>query len=120
MCHSLPPFPTHVNHSRIAAPIAWPIAKLLDSVLGASESHTYKKAELKSFLQVRPHIWSFLDLIFPARFLSRTYICDQFHRHGEEPLRDDEISILNGVLELNGKRVLDIMTELKVSFSGQL
>ncbi|KAH9005743.1 DUF21-domain-containing protein [Lactarius hatsudake] len=52
------------------APIAWPIAKLLDYVLGKSDVHTYKKAELKSFLQ--------------------------FHRTGEEPLRDDEISILNG------------------------
>jgi len=68
------------------SPIAWPIAKLLDWVLGGSESHTYKKAELKSFLQ--------------------------FHRQGEEPLRDDEINILNGVLELNSKRAVDIMTQL--------
>ena len=30
------------------APIAWPIAKLLDRILGASDTHTYKKAELKS------------------------------------------------------------------------
>jgi len=72
------------------APIAWPIAKLLDHVLGANESHTYKKAELKSFLQ--------------------------FHRTGEEPLRDDEIAILNGVLELNNKKVDQIMTPLKVRF----
>ncbi|KAF8549338.1 hypothetical protein OG21DRAFT_606273 [Imleria badia] len=69
------------------APIAWPIAKLLDHVLGANETHTYKKAELKSFLQ--------------------------FHRTGEEPLRDDEISILNGVLELNTKNVETIMTPIK-------
>ena len=71
------------------APIAWPIAKLLDHVLGKSDVHTYKKAELKSFLQ--------------------------FHRTGEEPLRDDEISILNGVLELNTKKVERIMTPMKVS-----
>ncbi|PFH46900.1 hypothetical protein AMATHDRAFT_77452 [Amanita thiersii Skay4041] len=71
----------------IFAPIAWPIAKLLDYVLGANEQHTYKKAELKSFLQ--------------------------FHRTGEEPLRDDEIAILNGVLELNNKRVETIMTPMK-------
>ncbi|KAN0101171.1 protein of unknown function DUF21 domain containing protein [Tylopilus felleus] len=69
------------------APIAWPIAKLLDHVLGVNEAHTYKKAELKSFLQ--------------------------FHRTGEEPLRDDEISILNGVLELNAKNVETIMTPIK-------
>jgi CBS domain containing-hemolysin-like protein len=73
------------------APIAFPIAKLLDRALGSNEAHTYKKAELKSFLQ--------------------------FHRTGEEPLRDDEISILNGVLELNTKNVETIMTPIRVSFS---
>ncbi|KAF7358684.1 CAMK CAMKL CHK1 protein kinase [Mycena sanguinolenta] len=72
----------------ILAPIAYPIARLLDAVLGANETHTYKKAELKSFLQ--------------------------FHRTGEEPLRDDEISILNGVLELNTKHVEEIMTPMRV------
>ncbi|KIM81896.1 hypothetical protein PILCRDRAFT_821253 [Piloderma croceum F 1598] len=71
----------------ILAPIAWPIAKLLDYVLGVHSAHTYKKAELKSFLQ--------------------------FHRTGEEPLRDDEISILNGVLELNTKNVEQIMTPIE-------
>ncbi|KAF8959833.1 hypothetical protein BDZ97DRAFT_1836104 [Flammula alnicola] len=71
----------------ILAPIAWPIAKLLDCALGTREQHTYKKAELKSFLQ--------------------------FHRTGDEPLRDDEITILNGVLELNTKKVESIMTPLK-------
>ncbi|KAI0757520.1 hypothetical protein C8Q80DRAFT_1091595 [Daedaleopsis nitida] len=69
------------------APIAWPIAKLLDWVLGHNEANTYKKAELRSFLA--------------------------FHRQGEEPLRDDEISILNGVLELNNKKVEQIMTPIK-------
>ncbi|WWD19045.1 hypothetical protein CI109_103503 [Kwoniella shandongensis] len=69
------------------SPIAYPIAKLLDYVLGAEEGHTYKKAELKSFLQ--------------------------FHREGEEPLRDDEIGILNGVLSLNEKHAQEIMTPIK-------
>ncbi|KAG8729512.1 hypothetical protein FRC12_020914 [Ceratobasidium sp. 428] len=71
----------------IFAPIAWPIAKLLDWVLGKDEENTYKKAELKSFLQ--------------------------FHREGQEPLRDDEISILNGVLSLNEKKVSQIMTPIE-------
>ncbi|KAI0668591.1 hypothetical protein C8Q78DRAFT_232862 [Trametes maxima] len=73
------------------APIAWPIAKLLDYVLGHDETHTYKKAELKSFLA--------------------------FHRQGEEPLRDDEISILNGVLELNTKKAEQIMTPMEDVFT---
>ena len=71
------------------APVAWPIAKLLDRILGTSEAHTYKRAELKSFLQ--------------------------FHRQGQEPLRDEEISILSGVLELGSKRAESIMTPLKVN-----
>ncbi|KAK0197747.1 hypothetical protein F5146DRAFT_1016550 [Armillaria mellea] len=71
----------------VFAPVAWPIAKLLDLVLGANETHTYKKVALKLFLQ--------------------------FHRTGEEPLREDEISILNGVLELNSKNVETIMTRME-------
>lgn len=76
-----------ISWTCVSAPVAWPVAKLLDWILGANEQHTYKKAELKSFLQ--------------------------FHRTGEEPLRDDEINILNGVLELNTKNVETIMTPLK-------
>ncbi|GMK53596.1 hypothetical protein CspeluHIS016_0101820 [Cutaneotrichosporon spelunceum] len=68
------------------APIAWPIAKFLDWILGHDSGNTYKKAELKSFLQ--------------------------FHREGEEPLRDDEITILNGVLSLNDRKVNEIMTPI--------
>jgi metal transporter CNNM len=77
-----------LSNQPVEAPIAWPISKLLDCVLGTKEQHTYKKAELKSFLQ--------------------------FHRTGDEPLRDEEITILNGVLELNTKNVETIMTPLKV------
>ncbi|KAF7336326.1 hypothetical protein MVEN_02181000 [Mycena venus] len=69
------------------APIAYPIARILDAVLGTHETHTYKKAELKSFLK--------------------------FHRSGEEPLCDDEIGILNGVLELNTKHIEEVMTPMK-------
>lgn len=82
------------SHQSLLAPIAWPIAKLLDWALGGQEHTTYKKAELKSFLQ--------------------------FHRTGEEPLRDDEIAILNGVLELNTKKVEAIMTPLKVSNTSSI
>ena len=84
--------PTSIHpstHFAITAPIAYPIAKILDYVLGAGRHQTYKKAELKSFLQ--------------------------FHRTGEEPLRDEELVILNGVLELNTKEVERIMTPLRVS-----
>ncbi|KAF8330343.1 DUF21-domain-containing protein [Cantharellus anzutake] len=71
----------------IFAPVAWPTAKLLDRVLGESEDTTYKKAELRTFLK--------------------------FHRNSSEPLRDDEIAILDGVLSLNDKRIDQIMTPIK-------
>jgi metal transporter CNNM len=75
--------------AKFAAPVAYPVARLLDRILGVDHGHTYKKAELRSFLQ--------------------------FHRaNTEEPLRDDEISILNAVLELNTKSVERIMTPMKV------
>jgi CBS domain containing-hemolysin-like protein len=73
-----------------SAPIAYPIAKILDYVLGAGRHPTYKRAELKTFLQ--------------------------FHHTGEEPLRDEELVILNGVLELNTKEVERIMTSLRVGY----
>jgi metal transporter CNNM len=75
---------------RYPVPIAYPIAWILDRILGSNEGgNTYKKAELKSFLQ--------------------------FHRNSAEPLRDDEIQILNGVLSLNEKKVDEIMTPMKAS-----
>ena len=80
------PFVYFWSHS--SAPVAYPIAKILDYVLGTDNHHTYKKAELKSFLQ--------------------------FHQTGEEPLRDDELAILNAVLELNTKNIEVIMTPLRV------
>ncbi|KAJ3727241.1 hypothetical protein DFJ43DRAFT_1087268 [Lentinula guzmanii] len=35
----------------ILAPVAYPIAKILDYALGTNEAHMYKKSQLKSFLQ---------------------------------------------------------------------
>jgi metal transporter CNNM len=69
------------------SPIAWPTAKVLDWVLGEEGGNTYSKPELRTFLQ--------------------------FHRTAEHALRDDEISILNGVLSLGEKKVTEIMTPMK-------
>ncbi|KAF7329991.1 hypothetical protein MKEN_00265400 [Mycena kentingensis (nom. inval.)] len=69
----------------LLAPIAYPIARLLDWALGADEGCTYQKPQLKSFLKLH----------------HRTALCD------------DEISILNGALELGTKNVSHIMTPMR-------
>lgn len=75
----------------MTAPIAYPIARILDWALRGKEHSTYKKEELKSFLQL--------------------------HRTGEEPLRDNEIAIINGVLELNTSKVESVMIPMTVSIA---
>jgi len=72
-----------------ADPITYPIAKLLDHVLGGKHQITYKKAELKSFLQLQK-------------------------ASAAESLQEEEFAILNSVLELGTKQVEQIMTPLSV------
>ncbi|GAA5865179.1 hypothetical protein JCM1840_003934 [Sporobolomyces johnsonii] len=73
-------------------PIAYPIAKLLDRLLGEEQGTLYKKAELKTFVGL--------------------------HRQfGEETLNDDEATIISSVLELNDKSVASIMTPLEDIYS---
>ncbi|GAA5915406.1 hypothetical protein JCM6882_001415 [Rhodosporidiobolus microsporus] len=76
----------------LEAPIAWPLAKLLDYLLGEEQGVMYKKAELKTFVGLHK----------------------QF---GEETLNDDEVTIISSVLELGDKSVKDIMTPLEDIYS---
>ncbi|TIB59012.1 hypothetical protein E3P78_03717 [Wallemia ichthyophaga] len=71
----------------LTSPITYPLSKLLDFILGSQHDTTYKKAELKSFLNL--------------------------HRYGVEPLQDDEINIMEACLSLNEKKVMDIMTPIE-------
>ncbi|KAF5371622.1 hypothetical protein D9758_003598 [Tetrapyrgos nigripes] len=75
----------------VLSPVAYPIAKLLDLALGVHETHTYKKRELKSFLG--------------------------FHVTGKEPLKEQEVRILGGVLELDTKGIGQIMTKIEDVFT---
>ncbi|ORX69856.1 DUF21-domain-containing protein [Linderina pennispora] len=69
------------------SPLGYPIAMLLDFVLGADHGVTYKKAELKELV-----------------LLSDT-------AHGGN-LSNDEVTIIRGALELSEKLVVDVMTDL--------
>ena len=69
-------------------PIAYPLAIILDRVLGKETGTTYKKAGLKTLVS-----------------LHRTL--------GTERLNDDEVTIITAVLDLKEKPVGDIMTPMK-------
>ncbi|KAJ2642161.1 hypothetical protein GGF44_001797, partial [Coemansia sp. RSA 1694] len=71
----------------LLAPLGYPIAMLLDYVLGAEHGVTYKKAQLKELVS-----------------LSDT-------AHGGN-LSADEVTIIRGALELSDKLVIDVMTDL--------
>ncbi|KAI8322383.1 DUF21-domain-containing protein [Martensiomyces pterosporus] len=75
----------------LLSPLGYPIALLLDYILGADHGITYKKAELKELVS-----------------LSDT-------AHGGN-LSNDEVTIIRGALELGEKLVIEVMTELKNVF----
>ena len=79
--------PTMFDCFNYPDPIAWPAAKLLDHILGVTEINQYKKAELRSLLQL--------------------------HHSSSGSILDEELKILNGVLSLSEKRVVDIMTPIR-------
>ena len=69
-------------------PLAYPMAMILDRVLGKEEGTTYKKAGLKTLVSLHRNL-------------------------GTERLNDDEVTIITAVLDLKEKPVGDIMTPLK-------
>lgn len=75
-------------------PITWPIAKLLDYILGKGHGMTYKKAGLKTLVGIHRTLGV-----------------------GSDRLNEDEVSIISGVLDLKGKSVGTIMTPMKDVFT---
>ncbi|XP_022796025.1 DUF21 domain-containing protein At4g33700-like [Stylophora pistillata] len=74
--------------------IAWPISKLLDFLLGHEHSTFFRRAELRELVDL--------------------------HREStdanEDPLRDDEVMIIQGALEMRNKTVADKYTPLENVF----
>jgi len=78
----------------IMSPVAWPIAKLLDRLLGEDHGTIYKKAGLKTLVTLHKTL-------------------------GEagEQLNSDEVTIISAVLDLKEKSVGSIMTPLEDVFT---
>ncbi|KAJ1877868.1 hypothetical protein H4R99_007836 [Coemansia sp. RSA 1722] len=75
----------------LLAPLAYPVALLLDTILGAGHSATYKKAQLKELVSLSDAA------------------------HGGN-LSADEVTIIRGALDLSEKLVVDVMTDLRNVF----
>jgi metal transporter CNNM len=78
----------------IMAPVAWPVAKLLDRLLGEDHGTIYKKAGLKTLVTLHKTL-------------------------GEagEQLNSDEVTIISAVLDLKEKSVGSIMTPMDDVFT---
>ncbi|KAK3074707.1 cell agglutination protein Mam3 [Teratosphaeriaceae sp. CCFEE 6253] len=79
----------------ILSPIAWPIAKLLDYLLGEDHGTSYKKAGLKTLVQLHKTLGT-----TPG-----------------ERLMEDEVNIIASVLDLKDKRVDSVMTPMQDVFT---
>ncbi|RCI02468.1 cell agglutination protein Mam3, partial [Rhizopus stolonifer] len=79
----------------IMYPIAYPIAKLLDYVLGESHGTVYKKAGLKTLVSLHQAV----------------------HPSDVDALTSDEVTIIGAVLDLKQKPVSFIMTPIKDVFT---
>lgn len=75
----------------ITFPIAWPLGKLLDLLLGKHEGALYKNNELKEFVTLHAKIYG-----------------------GD--LSSDEVKIMQGTLSLRGKKIDQVMTTLDKVF----
>ncbi|KAJ1644757.1 hypothetical protein LPJ64_003587 [Coemansia asiatica] len=75
----------------LLAPLAYPIAMLLDAILGADHGAAFKKAQLKELVSLSDAA------------------------HGGS-LSADEVTIIRGALDLSEKLVVDVMTDLRNVF----
>lgn len=84
----------------VLSPIAWPIAKLLDHLLGEEHGTMYRRGELKTFVGLHKK-----NLINNGEGLE------------DNSLNDDEVTIISSVLELSDKPISDLMTPVEKLYS---
>ncbi|KAI1434231.1 hypothetical protein GGR50DRAFT_687743 [Xylaria sp. CBS 124048] len=77
----------------VLAPVAWPTAKLLDSLLGENHGTIYKKSGLKTLVTLHKTLGDV-----------------------DERLNQDEVTIISAVLDLKRKAVEEVMTPMEDVF----
>lgn len=78
----------------LMSPIAWPIAKLLDWILGEDQGTVYKKSGLKTLVTLHKSLGEL-----------------------SERLNQDEVTIITAVLDLKDKSVSEVMTPMNDVFT---
>ena len=78
----------------LMAPVGWPVAKLLDWVLGEDHGTVYKKSGLKTLVGLHQSLGA-----------------------DGERLNEDEVTIISAVLDLKGKQVGSVMTPMNDAFT---
>ncbi|KAK0704150.1 hypothetical protein B0T21DRAFT_320922 [Apiosordaria backusii] len=73
----------------LTAPISWPIAKLLDKILGKDHGTVYKKSGLKTLVTLHKNLGDM-----------------------SQRLNQDEVTIISAVLDLKEKPVANVMTPM--------
>lgn len=73
----------------VLSPLAWPIAKLLDWLLGEDHGTMYQRGELKTFVGLH----------------KKNAMADM-------ALSEDEVTIISSVLDLSAKSISDVMTPI--------
>lgn len=114
----------------LAFPLAWPISKLLDYLLGHRSGVYYKRAQLKEFVSYHaasafgngdggdPGLKSLDDPeAGPDGSTSSGSESDDGGLPKEERLTNDEVMIIKGALDLTSKTVTMAMTSLENVFS---
>lgn len=80
----------------VMSPVAWPIAKLLDILLGNEGYKRYTRADITALIEVQQEL------------------CRRdSHDLTEEPLQDDEVAMVTAMLKVSEKSVADIMVSME-------
>jgi len=78
----------------VTFPVSWPLAKILDCVLGKDHATFFRRAELKALVAIHK----------------------EEDRENEEPLTNDEVMVIQGALSMKEKTVRQICTPLPEVF----
>lgn len=86
----------------LEAPVCWPTAKLLDWLLGSSHSHTYRRNELKTLIELHSSSSTHPDSLQPVTV-----------HHESEGLSEVEVGVVTAALGMRDRRIEECMKRVE-------